>query len=224
VNDIVKPRIPTDYGTTGKDKTSYFDIFMRKIRDRGWLNPQKYIDFGISKGVVLQIGYGPGYTGLEWLKHTSGTKLKALDVSAEMIEIAKKNIEEYPGVEDRIEYLNCSAEKMDIKDASIDGVFCNGEVHEWPNPINVFNEINRVLKPNGKYYILAHRRDLSSFRLLLDKFFMMRGMPKGIWSFYLESINSAYTCEETDDILKKTDLKNYKLTQEKWMILITGEK
>jgi len=224
VINIVRPRIETEYGTTDKIKTKLFDTFMRRARDRGWLNPKKYIDFGISKGVVLHIGHGPGFTGLEWLKQTNGTKLIALDVSTEMIQIAKRNIKEYPGFENRIKYVNCSAEKMDIETESIDGVFCNGEVHEWPNPLNVFNEINRVLKPGGKYYILAHRRDLSFFTLLCDRFFIVRGLPKGTWEFYMESINASYKYNELDKILKKSDLKKFQLTPSKWMILTSGEK
>ena len=131
VIDIVRPRITTEYGTTGEVKTLLFDNFMRKARDNRWLDPKKYINFGISEGNVLQIGHGPGFTGLEWLKHTNDTKLVALEISPDMIKIAKRNIKEYPGLENRIEYINCSAEKMDIKDESINGIFCNGEVHEW---------------------------------------------------------------------------------------------
>ena len=220
---MVKLRVPMKYGTRGKKETKNYDLFMIKLREKGWLNPQKYIDFGISGGVVLQIGHGPGYTGLEWLKHAEEAKLKALEVSSEMIEIAKKNIKEYPGLERRIEYVNCSAEKMDIEDESIDGVFCNGEVHEWPNPIVVFNEINRVIKPGGKYYISTHRRDLSSFSFLLQRI-LMPGLSKDIWEEHRVVINAAYTYEELKEILKKTDLKNWQLIKGRAGMRILGEK
>jgi len=220
---MVKPRVPMKYGTFGENETKNYDIFMRKLREKGWLTPQKYIDFGISSGIVLEIGHGPGYTGLEWLKHTRDTKLAALDVSSEMIEIAKKNVKEYPGLEKRVKYLNCRADKMEIEDNSIDGVFCNGEIHEWPDPVAVFNEINRVLKPGGKYYLSAHRRDTSGTTVFLQKI-LMRGLPKECWEEHDVIIDAAYTYDELEEILKKSNLKNWQLTQSKVGMKIIGQK
>jgi ubiquinone/menaquinone biosynthesis C-methylase UbiE len=220
---MVRSRVPVKYGTTEEDETKYFDIFMKKAREKGWLNPESYTNSGVSKGTVLQIGHGPGYTGLEWLKHTEGTKLIALDVSSEMIKIAKRNIKEYPGLEKRVEYLNCRVDKIDLKNNSVDGVFCNGETHEWPDPVKAFNEINRVLKPGGKYHISVHNRGVSSFHLLLEKMFF-HGLPKEVWKYYLRSVYAAYTYDELKVILDKTDLKNYQLNMTKAGMHIIGEK
>ena len=221
---IVKKRVPKAYGTFGEVETKNFDKFMKILRDKGALNPLKYIEAGISEGVVLQIGHGPGYTGLEWLKHTIDTKLIALDVSSEMIEIAKKNLKEYEGIENRIEYVNCSADDMKIKSDSVDGVFCNAELHEWPDPVAVFNEINRVLKPGGKYYITAHDRAISPITLILEKMIFLRNMPKDMAQEYKAVISAAYTYPEVKEILKKTDLKKYELIKEKAAMRIIGEK
>ena len=221
---MVKPRVPKDYGTTGEKETRNFDLFMRGLRDKGALDPSRLINAGISKGVVLQIGHGPGYTGLEWLKHTNQTSLKALDVSSEMIEIAKKNLKEYPGLENRIEYVNCKAYNMVFEDESIDSVFCNGELHEWPDPIAVLNEINRVLKPGGKYFITAHNRAVSSLSLRLEKTLIMRGMPEEMWQEYMSVINASYTYNELEEILQKSNLKKWQLIKSKNVMRIIGEK
>ena len=221
---MVKPRTTMKYGTTGKKETKNFDLFMRNLRDKGALVPTRLVEAGISKGIVLQIGHGPGYTGLEWLKHTQDTHLKALDVSLEMIEIAKNNLKEYPGLENRIEYVNSSADKMKFENDSIDGIFCNGEIHEWPDPIAVFNEINRVLKPGGKYLISAHNRAVSSISLLLEKIFVMRGIPNAMWQEYKSVIAASYTYDELKEILKKTNLKKWELIKGKMVFRIVGEK
>ena len=221
---MVKPRTTMKYGTTGKKETKNFDLFMRNLRDKGALVPTRLVEAGISKGIVLQIGHGPGYTGLEWLKHTQDTHLKALDVSLEMIEIAKNNLKEYPGLENRIEYVNSSADKMKFENDSIDGIFCNGEIHEWPDPIAVFNEINRVLKPGGKYLISAHNRAVSSISLLLEKIFVMRGIPNAMWQEYKSVIAASYTYDELKEILEKTNLKKWELIKGKMVFRIVGEK
>ncbi|MFC1938589.1 hypothetical protein ACFLWM_00315 [Chloroflexota bacterium] len=49
----------------------------------GWLKAQ-YLAPIIKKrdysGLVLEVGSGPGYLGLEWLKSTEGTTLRYLDL------------------------------------------------------------------------------------------------------------------------------------------------
>lgn len=50
---------------------------------------------GIMQGLALEVGLGPGYLGLEWLKKTEGTRLKALEISPDMITIAERNAKEY---------------------------------------------------------------------------------------------------------------------------------
>ncbi|RLB77537.1 MAG: class I SAM-dependent methyltransferase [Deltaproteobacteria bacterium] len=221
--NIVKQRVQVKYGTTGETETKNYDLFMKFLRDKGWLNPTEFINAGISKGVVLEIGHGPGYTGLEWLKHTKDTYLKALEVSREMIEIAKKNVNEYPGLEKRIEHIHGNAEKIPFEDDTFDGVFSNGELHEWPNPVAVFNEINRVLKPGGKYFIRAHKRNVNPLFLILQKIAMFK-LPREVKKDYFSINRAAYTFEELRKILEKTDLTNWHINEEKIRFIIYGEK
>ena len=78
---MVKPRIPeTDHGITGEFNTEIYDRMMRRMRDRGWLETQEILGAGISSGRALEVGPGPGYLGLEWLKKTKGTTLKGLEI------------------------------------------------------------------------------------------------------------------------------------------------
>lgn len=70
-DEMVKPRIShTDHGRGEFDAKNY-DKMMRRLRDRGWIIWTKMIiGAGISSGLTLEVGPGPGYLGLEWLKHT----------------------------------------------------------------------------------------------------------------------------------------------------------
>jgi ubiquinone/menaquinone biosynthesis C-methylase UbiE len=79
----------------------------RNLRDKGWIETRDLIKNGIHHGIALELGSGPGYLGLEWLKRTQGTVLKGLDISPDMIEMAMKNAREY-GMSGRVEYVQSS--------------------------------------------------------------------------------------------------------------------
>ncbi len=72
-----------------------FDRFARGMRDKGWNNVSSFLAAGITGGRVLEIGPGPGYVGLEWLKACPEGTLTALEISPEMIRLARKNAAEY---------------------------------------------------------------------------------------------------------------------------------
>jgi len=126
---MVKPRISeTSDGITGEFNTQTYAAMMRRMRDKGWLETTLIIQAGISSGIALEVGPGPGYLGLEWLKQTKGTSLRGLDISEDMIAIAERNAGEY-GLTERVEYLRGDARRMPFEDEYFDAVFSNGSLH-----------------------------------------------------------------------------------------------
>ena len=92
---MVKQRvIETNEGIQGALDVEIFNEFAKVMRDKGWNNVDGFIEAGISKGTVLEIGPGPGLIGLEWLKKTQNDGLTALEISSTMICIAKKKMSE----------------------------------------------------------------------------------------------------------------------------------
>jgi ubiquinone/menaquinone biosynthesis C-methylase UbiE len=63
------------------------------------------------------------------LKNTRGTTLKGLDISADMISIAKRNADNY-GLTERVEYVNSKSDQMPYDDEHFDAVFTNGSLHD----------------------------------------------------------------------------------------------
>ncbi len=217
---MIKPRvIETDSGIQGFD-VEIFDKLARRLRDKGWQETEMIPKTGINSGMALEVGSGPGYVGLEWLKKTQGTQLKGLDISPDMVEIAKRNAKEY-GFEKRVEYIISSADKMPFSNNTFDGVFSTSSLHEWSKPGNVFNEIHRVLKPSGKFCICDLRRDMSPFITFLLKLFIK---PKEIKPGFITSINASYTAFEIEQILLKTNLKSFNIKINPTGLSITGEK
>ena len=218
---MTRPRVvETDRGIQGEFNVEIYDQMLRRMRDKGWMETNLILKFGIVQGLALEVGPGPGYLGLEWLKKTSSAQLKALEISPDMIHIAKRNAQEY-GLADRVEYVPGDAHDMPFDDNLFDGVFTNGSLHEWSEPKKVLAEIGRVLKPGGRYFVSDLRRDMSPLVVGLMKWM---AQPKAIRPGLVSSINAAYTREELLSILQESGLRGYTVKQNVMGLIITGEK
>jgi ubiquinone/menaquinone biosynthesis C-methylase UbiE len=212
--------IETDSGIEGEFTVTIYDTMQKKLRDKGWIETNDIIQSGITEGLALEIGPGPGYLGLEWLKSTEGTRLKGLDISADMIAIAERNAQEY-GLTSRVEYVRSSGNKMPFDSTMFDAVFTNGSLHEWEDPKNTLNEIWRVLKPGGRLFISDLRRDMF---FLMRWFLYIATKPKKIRPGLISSINAAYIPSELKDLIKDTKLANCAVTGNMIGLKITGKK
>lgn len=216
---MVKPRIAeTDNGITGELITQAYDDMMRRLRDKGWLETKLIIGSGISSGLALEVGPGPGYLGLEWLKVTEGTTLRGLDISEDMIAIAERNAAEY-GLVERVEYVKGDAYKMPFENDYFDAVFSNGSLHEWEHPEGILDEIARVLKPGGRYCVSDLRRDMNPLMKWLMWLFTK---PKEIRPGLITSINAAYTKDEIEAMLLRTQLQGWQVNKNTIGLVISG--
>jgi ubiquinone/menaquinone biosynthesis C-methylase UbiE len=218
---MVKLRVPeTEDGIQGEFDVRTYDTFMRGMRDRGWMETNEIIKAGITSGLALELGPGPGYLGLEWLKKTTGTYLKGLDISENMIEIATQNAREY-GFRDRVEYVRGDACEMPFEDAFFNAVFSNGSLHEWARPDEIINEIGRVLKPGGRYCITDMKRNMSPF---VKSFLWIMAKPRNIRPYLVSSINAAYTKDETEELLSGTKISGWQIDENPIGLTISGRK
>ena len=218
---MVKSRVvETGEGIQGEFDVQLYNQMMRRMRDKGWLETKEILNAGIVQGLALEVGPGPGYLGLEWVKNTQETSLKGLEISPEMISIGERNARKY-GLELRVQYVKGDALEMLFDDDTFDAVFTNGSLHEWANPVKVFDEIHRVLKPGRKYCISDLRRDMNP----LVKWFMKAvTKPKEIRPGLTSSLNAAYTVPELNAILRESRLQGGTAKQNLMGLVITGQK
>jgi ubiquinone/menaquinone biosynthesis C-methylase UbiE len=218
---MTRPRVSeTDQGIQGEFDVNKYDQMQRRLRDKGWIETEDIIRSGITKGLALEIGPGPGYLGLEWLKKTERTNLKGLDISADMISIAERNAKDY-GLSERVEYVHGNGNKVPFDNEKFDAVFTNGSLHEWSEPENTFSEMWRVLKKGGRFFISDLRRDMF---FLIKWFLWFNTKPKEIRPGLITSINAAYTPEELKDLIKGTNLENSLVSGNPIHLKLTGVK
>jgi ubiquinone/menaquinone biosynthesis C-methylase UbiE len=212
--------IETIEGIQGDFNVTMYNQMQRRLRDRGWIVTDNIIKSGINKGLALEIGPGPGYLGLEWLKKTNNTTLKGIEISPDMVKLAQQNAAEY-GFENRVEYRIGNAESIPYEENKFDAVFSNGSLHEWATPIQIVDEIHRVLKPGGQYFISDLRRDLSIF---IKAFLYSVTKPKEIRPGLISSINAAYIKNEIIAVLNQSKLKGAIVKTNPLGFTISGKK
>lgn len=102
---------------------------------------------------VLEVGIG---TGLSLPEYPAGVHVTGIDVSPEMIDVARNRVDELelPNVT----LSEMDAENMDFGDACFDHVVAMYVLSVAPYPGRVVDEMRRVCKPGGDLFIVNHFR------------------------------------------------------------------
>lgn len=161
-------------------------------------------DYGITEGVCVDAGAGPGYLSIELAKITN-LEIYALDIDPEAIEIAKKNIAA-AGLSERIKPVLANVEKMPFPDNSVDLVISRGSFIFWKNKVQAFKEVKRILKPGGVAFIgggmgnLLPQEERARIQEIMEK--EKIGPPKDL----------EVSFEEMAGILRQAQIGDYKIT------------
>lgn len=164
----------------------------------------------IKKGRLLEIGPGPGHISIEIAKLLPEMEIIGLDISDTMIEIARKNANEH-GLSERIEFRNGDASKIPFEDSSFNFVVSSGSLHHWKKPVQVFNEIYRVLKSNCRAMIYDLRKDAPQQKIrewanIIDSKIMRWGLK--------HSFRESYTAQQIEKTIKDTRFTEFEIKEE----------
>lgn len=100
---------------------------------------------------ILEVGVG---TGLTLSQYPSSSAITGIDISTDMLEIARQRAEKMPGRDIRLFAMD--AEAMDFPDGSFDCVAIPYVLSVTPNPERLIAEIRRVCRKDGTILILNH--------------------------------------------------------------------
>lgn len=154
-----------------------FEILLHPIRDTviRKINP-------LNKS-VLDIATGTGSLAIGLSK--SAVKVVGVDLSAKMLEVAKKKKRN-----SKLSFIEMDASEMKFKDNEFDIVTISLGLHDMPLKIRtlVLEEARRVLKKDGCLYILEYSLPETKFLKLISSWFINLYESK----YYLDFINSDF--------------------------------
>jgi ubiquinone/menaquinone biosynthesis C-methylase UbiE len=150
----------------------------------------------VSAGAtILDLAPGPGYLSLELAK-LGNYHIVGLDISATFVKIAQEKARE-AGAD--IDFRLGNAAHMPLADGYFDFIVCSAAFKNFAEPVQVLDEMFRVLKPEGKALIIDLRSDVSSG--IIDKHIREDMALTGInflltkWAFQSMLIKRAYTSD-----------------------------
>jgi ubiquinone/menaquinone biosynthesis C-methylase UbiE len=144
--------------------------------------------WGITDGKVLDVGTGPGSLAIGFAEGLPGVQVVGLDLSDAALELARENAQE-SRASVRVSFEKGDAEDMPFEDDTFDLAISNNTLHLVERPVSMFNEIQRVLKPQGRFVISDFRR---SWLGLLT-----------------EHLGASYTPREVKDMLSQSKLQGW---------------
>ena len=106
----------------------------------------------LCKGIVLEIGSGSGLN-FPYYKTSKVKKIFALEPDKEMTELARQETKK-SSIE--ITFLQEYAERISLKDNSVDTILLTYSLCTIPDPISALKEMKRVLRSNGCLVYCEH--------------------------------------------------------------------
>ncbi len=118
------------------DKKFHLPFYLFNKTVLNFINPK-------SGSIILDVGCGTGILLNQLFLLNKNLQLYGLDISSEMIKIAKNKLKE-------VEIKKGSASNLPYKNNIFDYVFCANSFHHYLNSEQSLKEMFRVLKPKGK--------------------------------------------------------------------------
>jgi ubiquinone/menaquinone biosynthesis C-methylase UbiE len=173
-----------------------------------------------QRGVLLDIGCGPGYLTAAISRKRQEGEVIGLDISPEMTTIARRD---WPTDAHRnLSFVVGDVKALPIPDGSIDIVVSSLSLHHWTEAESAMLEVHRVLKPQGQLLMFDLRRD--SPRLMYWVFVVGQAVftPEPIrrTNGAVGSLWSSYTASELKDLVAKAPFRMAQVkSRPAWLLL-----
>lgn len=179
----------------------------------------------MPRGAAADLGCGPGLLVVEMAKRAPELKLTGVDLAEDLLEEGRR----YAAIEDvyeRVDFKNGNVQELPFEDESLDLVVSTLSLHHWVDPVAVFNEIERVLRPGGAFLVFDLRRDMFAPVYLLLWFATRVIVPRNLKFLNepLGSRDSAYTPFELADLLSNTKLNGWRVENGSFWLTAEGYK
>ena len=144
--------------------------------DKSWrkklvrlINPQIYYN-------ILDLCTGTGDLAIEFAKKTHPSRITAIDLSDEMLEIAKQKAQSR-GLEKAIDFIRADVMDLDFDDESFDIITIAFGLRNLPDRQKAVAEMTRLLKPSGRIFILEFCPPSNNLFGILFKLYLRKLIP-----------------------------------------------
>jgi ubiquinone/menaquinone biosynthesis C-methylase UbiE len=164
-------------------------------------------------GNILDLGTGTGFVAVEIAVLLRGqAQVVGLDLSQVMLALAAENAAR-KGVTAAIAWRTGDAKSMPFGDGEFDFIVSSGSLHHWEDPLAVFDEIARVLRPEGQCIVRDSKR-LTQRGARLFAWAIGLTIPADFRKHYWGSIQSSYTPDELRLILQRSRLQGWRIEED----------
>lgn len=144
-------------------------------------------------GIILDSGCGSGETIIEIAKKFPSCDFYGIDLSDPLLEIANEK-KQKANLTDRVKFLKADVQDIPFPSNYFDLVININMLHLMKEPLTMLNEIGKVLKPEGLFFITDLRRSILGY---LEK-----------------EIKSTYSGYEAEEIIGKSNLPEGQFTSD----------
>lgn len=177
-----------------------------------------------SQGHALDLGCGPGHLVVGLAAASPDLFVTGMDLSNQALETARQKAE-LANVGDRVDLRQADATEIPLPDNTIDLVVSTLSLHHWLSPVEVFNEVKRVLRPGGSYVIFDMRRDMAAPCWLLIWFVSNVVVPRALKHINepMASRDASYTPYEAGQLLSASNLTGWQVDPGPMWLFIEGK-
>ncbi|MEZ6126980.1 MAG: class I SAM-dependent methyltransferase [Planctomycetaceae bacterium] len=158
------------------------------------------------RGTVLDLGTGTALIPLVLVGQSRDlSPVLACDLSFEMLKLARHHISRQQ-LSDSILPVFSDCKRLPVAEASCDVVMSNSIIHHIPEPLDVFREIRRVIRPGGLVFVRDLMRPQSNddVESLVQ---MYAGNESTVQKqLFRQSLHAALTVEEVDRLAAQAGL------------------
>ncbi|HEY9863932.1 MAG TPA: class I SAM-dependent methyltransferase [Candidatus Obscuribacterales bacterium] len=170
------------------------------------------LELGPETGLILDAGTGTARIPILIAQKQPQWQIIGIDLSANMLFIGNQNIQQ-ARLEEQIKLEQVDAKQLPYGDATFDLVISNSIVHHLPDPLLFFQEIQRVLKPQGGILLRDLTRPSSETELnsLVEQYAGDSNDHQK--KLFRDSLQAAYTLDEIINLIESVGLNNMRIYQ-----------
>jgi uncharacterized protein (TIRG00374 family) len=183
---------------------------------------KKNIPKKITKPVIIDLGAGPGLLSKELRKQIPKAQIIGIDPSDKMLKMANKNFKEEAFLS-----IRGISENIPIEKNKADIVVSRFSLTYWKKPKDSFLEINRILKPGGRFVLEALNKDFSKWKLfVINTIMFFKSAGWDVVKYHSDAYRTAFNIKQVQHSLKNSGFKIiYKEGNEKeWKFILVSEK